>query len=40
MSGKRKYKKDSFTGKKSKVCNGGKQNQIPVTVTEGIAATG
>ena len=38
MSDKRKYKKDSFTGEKG---NHGtrKQTQIPITLTEGLAAT-
>ena len=38
VSDKRKYKKDLFTGEKG---NHGtaKQTQIPITVTEGLAAT-
>ena len=39
MSEKRKYKKDSFTEKKRKAWNSGKQTQMPVTVTEGLAVT-
>ena len=39
MSDKRKYKKDSYTEKKSKAWNKGKQTQVPVTLTEGLAAT-
>ena len=38
MSDKRKYKKDSFTDKKRKAWNRGKRTQMPVTVTEGLAA--
>ena len=38
MSDKRKYKKDSFTGKKG-IHGTGKQTQIPITLTEGLAAT-
>ena len=37
MSDKRKYKKDSYTEKKSKAWNRG--TQMPVTLTEGLAAT-
>ena len=37
MPGKRKYKKDSYTEKKSKAWNRGKRTQTPVT--EGLAAT-
>ena len=40
MSDKWKYKKDSFTEKKRKAWNRGKRTQMPVTVTEGLAATG
>ena len=39
MSDKRKYKKDSFIGKKRKAWNRGKRTQIPVTITEHLAAT-
>ena len=39
MSHKRKNKKDSFTEKKKKAWNRGKRNQMPVTITEGLAAT-
>ena len=39
MSDKRKYKKDSFIGKKRKVWNRGKRTEMPVSVTEGLAAT-
>ena len=39
MSDKRKHKKDSCTEKKSKAWNRGKRIQIPVTITEGLAAT-
>ena len=39
MSDKRKYKKDSFTEKKRKAWNTGKRTQMPVTRTEGLAAT-
>ena len=39
MSDKRKYKKDSLTEKKGKAWNRGKQTQMPVTNTEGLAAT-
>ena len=39
MPGKRKYKKDSYTEKKSKAWNRGKQAQMLVTLTEGLAAT-
>ena len=38
MSGKRQYKKDSFTGKKRKVWYWGKRTKMPVTITEGLAA--
>ena len=38
MSDKRKYKKDPYTEKKSKTWNSGKQTQMPVTLTEGLAA--
>ena len=38
MSDKRKYKKDSFTGKKG-IHGTGKKTQIPITLTEGLAAT-
>ena len=37
MSDKRKYKKDSYTEKKSKAWNREKRTQMPVT--EGLAAT-
>ena len=37
MSNKQKYKKDSYTEKKSKAWNRGKRTQMPVT--EGLAAT-
>ena len=37
MSDKRKYKKDSYTEKKSKAWNRGKRTQMPVT--EDLAAT-
>ena len=37
MSDKRKYKKDSYTEKKSKAWNKGKRTQMPVT--EDLAAT-
>ena len=37
MPGKRKYKKDSYTEKKSKAWNRGKRTQMPVT--EDLAAT-
>ena len=33
---KRKYKIDSFTGKKRKAWNRGKQTKMPVTVTKGL----
>ena len=39
MSDKRKCEKDSFTGKKRKAWNRGKRTEMPVTVTEGLAAT-
>ena len=39
MSDKRKCKKDSYTDKKSKAWNRGKRTQMPVTLTEGLAAT-
>ena len=39
MSDKRKYKKDSYTEKKSKAWNRGKRAQMLVTLTEGLAAT-
>ena len=39
MSDKRKYKKDSFTEKKRKHETEGKRTQMPVTITEGLAAT-
>ena len=39
MSDKRKYKKDSYTEKKSKKWYIGNRIQMPVTVTEGLAAT-
>ena len=39
MSDKQKYKKDSFTGKKSKAWNRRKGTQTPFTLTEGLAAT-
>ena len=39
MSDKRKYKKESFTVTKRKAWNRGKQTQMPVTVTEDLAAT-
>ena len=39
MSDKRKFKKDSFTEKKRKAWNIGKQTQMPVTITEVQAAT-
>ena len=39
MSDKRKYKKDSYTKKKSKAWNRGKRIQMSVTLTEGLAAT-
>ena len=39
MSDKRKYRKDSFTWKKRKAWNRGKRTQMPVTTTEGLAAT-
>ena len=38
MSEKRKYKKDSYMKKKSNIWNRGKQTQMPVTLTEGLAA--
>ena len=37
MSDKQKYKKDSYTEKKSKAWNRGKRTQMPVT--EDLAAT-
>ena len=37
MPGKRKYKKDSYTEKKSKAWNRGKRTQMPVT--EDLTAT-
>ena len=37
MSDKRKYKKDSYTEKKSKAWNREKRTQMPVT--EGLTAT-
>ena len=40
MSNKQKYKKDSITKQKRKAWNRGKQTQVPVTVTEGLAVTG
>ena len=39
MSDEPKYKKDSFTGKKSKPWNRRKRTHMPVTLTEGLAAT-
>ena len=39
MSDKRKYKNDSFTEKKTQAWNRGKRTQMPVTVTEDLAAT-
>ena len=39
MSDKRKCEKDPLTEKKRKVWNRGKQTQMPVTATEGLAAT-
>ena len=39
MSDKRKYKKDSFTEKKRKARKREKRIQMPVAVTEGLAAT-
>ena len=39
MSDKQKYKRDSFTRKKRKARNRGKQTKMPVTVTEALAAT-
>ena len=39
MSDKRKCKKDSFTGERRKAWNRGKETKMPVTVTEGLAAT-
>ena len=39
MSVKRKYRKDSHREKKSKAWNRGKQTQMLVTLTEGLAAT-
>ena len=39
MVDQRKNKKDSFTEKKRKAWNRGKRTQMPVTVTEGLAAT-
>ena len=42
MSGKQKYKKNLGGGgrKKKKAWNRGKQTPMPVTITEGLAATG
>ena len=43
MSGKQKYKKNLGGGggrKKKKAWKRGKQTQMPVTITEGLAATG
>ena len=39
MSDKRKYKKDSYTEKKSRIWNRRKLIQMPVTLTECLAAT-
>ena len=39
MSDKGKYKKDSVPEKKRKAWGRGKQTQMPVTLTEGLAAT-
>ena len=39
MSDKRKCKKDSCTEKRRKAWNRGKETKMPVTVTEGLAAT-
>ena len=39
MSNKQKYKKDSYTEKKSKAWNRGKRTQMQVTVTVGLATT-
>ena len=39
MSHKQKYKRDSFTRKKRKAWNRGKQTKMPVTVTEALAVT-
>ena len=39
MTDKRKYKEDSFTVKKRKALNRGKQPQMAVTLTEGGLAT-
>ena len=39
MSDKRKNKRDSFTEKKRKAWNRGKGTQMPVTITDGLAAT-
>ena len=36
MSGKRKYKRDLYTGKKRKAWNRGKLTKMPVTVTKGL----
>ena len=33
------FQKNSFTEEKRKVWNSGKRTQMPVTVTEGLAAT-
>ena len=35
-----KVQKDSFTEKKRKARNKGKRTQMPVTITEGLVATG
>ena len=39
MSDKGKYKKDSIPEKKRKAWDRGKQTQMQVTLTEGLAAT-
>ena len=39
ISDKRKYKKDSFSGKKRKTWNRRKRTKMQVTVMEGLAAT-
>ena len=39
MSNQRKYKKGSFREKKKKAWNRVKRTQMPVTITEGLAAT-
>ena len=39
MPDKRNCKKDSFKEKKRKAWNRGKQTQMPVIATEGLAAT-